>query len=203
LANVVNDSFTNARDALFRENPRRRQRRRTRKRLIQLDVFRTSQTRSTRVQGTRKVRRMHKPTPQIVSAPNEKSTCFENNGQTSSAFEPFASMAVIDLVHLSRQTMGDSILETELLTLFQGQALHCAERLADLEGASAAKRGRDLAHTLKGSALAIGAFKLARAAAIYEEAIRAGASDSEVERRTLSAAIAEARHAIAPLLERN
>jgi HPt (histidine-containing phosphotransfer) domain-containing protein len=146
---------------------------------------------------------MHKPTPQIKSAPNEKSTCFENNGQTSSALEPFASMAVIDLVHLSRQTMGDNILETELLTLFQGQSLQCAKRLEDLESASGAKWRGDLAHTLKGSALAIGAFKLARAAANYEEAIRAGASDSEVKRRTLAETIAEARNAIAPLLERN
>lgn len=203
MANVVNVGFTNASDAELRENALRRPRRLTYNILIQSDVFRPSQTQVKRVQGTRKVRRMHKPTPQIASAPNEKSTCFENNGKTSSAPELFSSMAVIDLVHLSRQTMGDSMLETELLTLFQGQALQCAKRLADIESASAATWRGDLAHTLKGSALAIGAFKLARAAANYEEAIRAGASDSEVKRRTLAAAIAEARNAIAPLLERN
>ncbi len=145
---------------------------------------------------------MHKPTPQIMPTPSEKSTCFEPE-PAFCASDTLANKAVIDLVHLSRQTMGDSLLETELLALFQGQALQFAERLADSESVAAGKWSGDLAHTLKGSALAIGAFKLAQAAANYEEAIRAGASDCEAKRRALAAAIVETRNAVAPLLERN
>ena len=43
-------------------------------------------------------------------------------------------MRPIDLVHLSRQSLGDRALEIELLTLFERQAEQIAARLATLLG---------------------------------------------------------------------
>lgn len=74
----------------------------------------------------------------------------------------------IDHAHLARYTMGNRALEIEVLELFAGQA---PATLADLAGADDAKAWHVAAHTLKGSARAVGAFALARAA---EEAEQAG-----------------------------
>jgi HPt (histidine-containing phosphotransfer) domain-containing protein len=57
--------------------------------------------------------------------------------------------------------------------LFVGQAREIARRLA---GAVDDKSRRDLAHTLKGSALAIGAFDVARAAETCETSLAKGES---------------------------
>ncbi|MCA0399597.1 MAG: Hpt domain-containing protein [Proteobacteria bacterium] len=74
----------------------------------------------------------------------------------------------IDLVHLARQTMGDRALEAEILQLFVGQA---ASVLARLQAAQDARARADLAHTLKGSARAVGAFRLAAAAQSCENMV--------------------------------
>ena len=74
----------------------------------------------------------------------------------------------IDHVHLARYTMGNKALELEVLQLFAGQA---PETLASLKAAATAKEWHVAAHTLKGSARAVGAFALAAAA---EEAERTG-----------------------------
>jgi HPt (histidine-containing phosphotransfer) domain-containing protein len=70
----------------------------------------------------------------------------------------------IDLAHLSRQTNGDRSLEQEVLGLFVQQAVLVREQMA---GADPEGRFR-LAHSLKGSALGIGAFALADCAAEIE-----------------------------------
>lgn len=72
----------------------------------------------------------------------------------------------IDFAHLERQTFGDRGLETELLSLFVGQAAAIRGRL---RGANGEERQR-LAHTLKGSARSVGAFALGDAAAVLEMA---------------------------------
>jgi len=105
----------------------------------------------------------------------------------------------IDLVHLSRQTLGDRGLEFELLGLFQRQ---CAQIVARLEAGSTERQARrDLAHTLKGSALAVGAGAVAAAANRYEQAL-AGDEQAAVEAAldALSLAAGEARAAVAMLL---
>ena len=108
----------------------------------------------------------------------------------------------IDLVHLSRQTFGDHDLEQELLALFDAQAAQGAERLR----APAAPGDREwrisLAHTIKGSARAVGAFEVGRAAEAYEQALRGGESNAGDKRDLLDAAIKKARGAIALLLGR-
>ncbi len=73
----------------------------------------------------------------------------------------------VDLVHLARQTLGDRALEREVLGLFQVQARAI---FAQLETVSETNLRHDLAHTLKGSARAVGAWKVAEAAEACERA---------------------------------
>ena len=70
------------------------------------------------------------------------------------------AQTAIDLSHLSRQCGGDVQLEHELLALFAEQ---CTTQLAIITAATGTT-GRDAAHTLKGAALAIGAWQVADAA---------------------------------------
>jgi HPt (histidine-containing phosphotransfer) domain-containing protein len=102
----------------------------------------------------------------------------------------------IDLVHLSRQTMGDEALETELLGLFAKQAALVTARLAQDSAAVELCRA-DLAHTLKGSARSVGAHRVAAAAEAYETAAREG---GHPDLATLEGAVAEACAVIADLV---
>ncbi|KQT57407.1 MULTISPECIES: Hpt domain-containing protein [unclassified Aureimonas] len=72
----------------------------------------------------------------------------------------------VDLVHLSHQTMGDTGLEREILGLLARQISTFAGRL---DSATPTERGR-VAHALKGAALNVGAFLLARSAESLEHA---------------------------------
>ncbi len=67
----------------------------------------------------------------------------------------------IDLQHLSRYTLGDAALEREVLELFCGQS---AIYLEELRKASSLEQWRAATHSLKGSAQAIGAWRIAEAA---------------------------------------
>ena len=81
--------------------------------------------------------------------------------------EPSSAGAVerpIDLVHLARTTFGERALEREVLQLFERQAATLMERIQ----AAPAEDIPALAHTLKGSARAIGAVAVARAAETVE-----------------------------------
>ncbi len=74
----------------------------------------------------------------------------------------------LDLVHLSRQSLGDRALELELLSLFDCHARQILDRL-EAAGPQADRQWRlDLAHALKGSARAVGAQKVACLAEAYE-----------------------------------
>lgn len=92
-----------------------------------------------------------------------------------------APMPVLDLVHLSRQTLGDTELECELLSSFEQQAGLILGRL-NAGKSTALGLMADLAHTLKGSARAIGALGVAQKAGDYETALRNGASNDVLER---------------------
>jgi HPt (histidine-containing phosphotransfer) domain-containing protein len=76
-----------------------------------------------------------------------------------------ASSRPVDLVHLSRYTLGERELEREVLELFCSQSLIYVERLRE---ARSDKDWKDAAHSLKGSASAIGAWRAAAAAARAE-----------------------------------
>ena len=91
-------------------------------------------------------------------------------------------MPTIDDEHLARMTLGDRSLEREVLQIFARQAALMLERIAGAAPASAAAA----AHTLKGSARGIGAWRVAKAAERLEEVAR-----SHGERAAMATAIAE------------
>jgi HPt (histidine-containing phosphotransfer) domain-containing protein len=80
----------------------------------------------------------------------------------------------IDIDHLRRMTLGDAALEREVLAMFSAQAVRLVGALAALPPDAVA-----LAHTLKGSARAIGAFKVADAAGRLEALLGSGRDPSE------------------------
>ena len=73
--------------------------------------------------------------------------------------------APLDLVHLSRRTLGDRTLEREVLSLFVRQ---CDVYLDRLHRARDGEARRCAAHALAGSAQAVGAFAVAREAFAVE-----------------------------------
>ncbi|MBG51365.1 MAG: Hpt domain-containing protein [Rhodobiaceae bacterium] len=72
---------------------------------------------------------------------------------------------LIDLVHLSKYTLGERALECELLGLFKAQA---GVYLARMQAADCVKTWTDAAHTLKGSARGVGAWAVADQAELAE-----------------------------------
>ena len=107
-----------------------------------------------------------------------------------------AESGVIDRVHLSRITFNDRSLEREVLQLFDRQAELLMGRIHRSEPAAVAT----LAHTLKGSAIGIGAGRVARAAASAELVASSAPGDCEHAIRHLAQAVEEARAQIAALL---
>jgi HPt (histidine-containing phosphotransfer) domain-containing protein len=103
----------------------------------------------------------------------------------------------IDFEHLSRMTLGDAGLEHEVLAMFVAQSTTLVSTLAAMPADASA-----LAHTLKGSARAIGAFSVADAAARLEAAIARG-FDTSAALAELGETVAEARAAIEAVLRRS
>jgi HPt (histidine-containing phosphotransfer) domain-containing protein len=76
----------------------------------------------------------------------------------------------IDEDHLGRMTLGDRALEREVLEIFVRQNTIMLDRIGDAEPSLAAAA----AHTIKGSARGIGAWRVARAADWLEQVAVAG-----------------------------
>ena len=114
------------------------------------------------------------------------------------ASPPLAPLAPpIDAAHLSRMTLGDRSLEREVLALFDRQADMLLLRMRKATPTVAAAA----AHTLKGSARGVGAWRVASAA----EAVELAASSQAVgEFKTavaaLSSAVDETKAAICEIL---
>jgi HPt (histidine-containing phosphotransfer) domain-containing protein len=107
----------------------------------------------------------------------------------------------IDRAHLGRMTLGDATLEREVLAMFAGQSAGLVGDLSRLPDDAAA-----LAHTLKGSARAIGAFRVADAAETLEAALRDDADASEATAQALavlSESVADVRDEIDTILRRS
>lgn len=96
----------------------------------------------------------------------------------------------IDLVHLTRQTLGDRALEQEVLGMF----LHQLGTIREGIGFTDVEERRALAHTLKGAAAGVGAFAIADCA----EQIEQSPSDDLLVRQ-LSELIDQARDFIAAI----
>ncbi len=110
-----------------------------------------------------------------------------------------AAEHILDRAHLARYTGGEPALEREILGLFLEQAATLIEKLA---GSQAPDSWRFAAHSLKGSARAVGAWELAALAERAEkmpseppaeEAECAGGPDGECAAH--AAIIAELREA--------
>lgn len=76
-----------------------------------------------------------------------------------------AAAPLLDRAYLSRFTLGNADLEREVLGLF---ADHAPEYLARMQAATTQQDWREAAHTLKGSAAAVGAVKVAKLAEVIE-----------------------------------
>lgn len=87
----------------------------------------------------------------------------------------------VDLVHLSKQTMGDRDLEREVLFLFASQA---STYLVQAGDAASREEVIRVAHTIKGAARSIGAGDLADIAQKCEQA-------GKFDMRALESAFAE------------
>jgi HPt (histidine-containing phosphotransfer) domain-containing protein len=103
----------------------------------------------------------------------------------------------IDFEHLKRMTLGDAGLEQEVLTMFAAQSAKLIGTLASLPSDAGT-----LAHTLNGSARAIGAFGVADAAVRLEAVLTSGDDPSD-ELAELGEAVALARTAIKAVLRRS
>jgi HPt (histidine-containing phosphotransfer) domain-containing protein len=104
----------------------------------------------------------------------------------------------VDLVHLSRYTLGERELEREVLELFCSQSLIYIERL---QTAPSGKDWKDAAHSLKGSATAIGAWRTAAAAANAEVLSSEAPPEARALRlREIESSVREAEDYIAGLL---
>jgi HPt (histidine-containing phosphotransfer) domain-containing protein len=102
----------------------------------------------------------------------------------------------IDLDHLRKVTLSDPAVERDVLRLFVDQTATLMQTLAALPDNAAA-----LAHTLKGSARAIGAFRMAESAAALEGAL-CRQEDAREALAQLGIDVREARLAATALLER-
>jgi HPt (histidine-containing phosphotransfer) domain-containing protein len=106
--------------------------------------------------------------------------------------------AAIDLEHLARMTLGERSLEAEVLALFDQQAAVLLAHMREAAPPAVAA----FAHTLKGSACGIGAWRVAVAAAAVElDAAGANADEIAGAVARLAAAVEEARAVIVERLQ--
>ena len=104
--------------------------------------------------------------------------------------------AVIDDDHLRQMTLGDRDLERDVLEIFVRQAALMLRRISGAKPALAAAA----AHTLKGSARGIGAWRVAQAADRLEQA--AGDESLEAFKAAVAELEAASREARAAILAR-
>jgi len=106
----------------------------------------------------------------------------------------------LDRDHLKRMALGDIALEREVLSMFVAQASRLIDAIACEPAQTSAKQVRAMAHTLKGSAQAIGAFGVADHAAALEAALQRGEKATEALGH-LREAVTAARAAIEAILK--
>lgn len=105
--------------------------------------------------------------------------------RTAQTTAPQSPLILLDLAHLSRQTADDRQLQRELLQLFKLQSPELVAQMHALTSLPPSAEPQpvlcNLIHQLKGSALAIGAFPLAAAAAAAEQALAPSGNVSAAE----------------------
>jgi HPt (histidine-containing phosphotransfer) domain-containing protein len=113
--------------------------------------------------------------------------------ESSAGFDP-----PLDLVHLARQCLGDHQLEAELLGLFRLQARALIAQLSEPERLSFEAKAK-IAHTLRGSALAVGAGRVASAARRIEELASTPGDQRLAEARAVDALLSAIAEALAEI----
>jgi hypothetical protein len=111
----------------------------------------------------------------------------------STRFEP-----PLDLVHLARQCLGDHELEAELLGLFRLQARALTGELSSSPLLSLESKAK-IAHRLRGSALAVGAWRVAGATERIEALASAAGDLSLEEARAVDALLSAVAEALAEI----
>ena len=123
-----------------------------------------------------------------------------STGSEDAAAPPLAPIAEpIDREHLARMTLGERSLEREVLALFDRQAELLLARMRKATPVVAAAA----AHTLKGSARGIGAWRVAHAAEALELAAPGPTAEFRRALAALGAAIDDTKIAITDLLRAN
>jgi HPt (histidine-containing phosphotransfer) domain-containing protein len=117
----------------------------------------------------------------------------QSNGAAGTRVAGTMDDPAIDRAHLFRMTLGDRALEREVLVLFDRQIEMLIGRMREPDPSGLA----ELAHTLKGAALGVGAWPMARAAEAVEAAPPAQLASAVA---ALAAAAGETRGAIAGIL---
>ena len=109
------------------------------------------------------------------------------------------AMDAVDRAYLARFTLGNVALEREVLELFVAQAPVYLQRLRE---ADCAKAWRQATHTIKGSASAIGAWRLARLAELAERVDGAEMAVREGHRDEATVAVAMATEEVCRYIAR-
>jgi HPt (histidine-containing phosphotransfer) domain-containing protein len=122
----------------------------------------------------------------------------KQSGRPPSGSEPLATQSFpLDRAHLSRHTFGDRHLEREVLDLFRTQSLIYLGRV---KAARSDIEWRDAVHSLKGSARAIGAWRMAEVA---ERAEAGNPSSRAASIAQIESSLQEVNTLIGTLLEAN
>ena len=111
--------------------------------------------------------------------------------------EEGAGLAPVDRAHLARYTRGDERLEREVLDLF---VAHVPVTLAQLRTATTERDWFVSSHTLKGSAAAVGAWRVAALARDAEKLADAGSEERAAAIEGLEAAAREVEAYVAAAL---
>ena len=104
----------------------------------------------------------------------------------------------LDLVHLARQCLGDHELEAELLGLFRLQARALTAQLSGTPLLSLESKAK-IAHTLRGSALAVGAGASPARRGSIEELASAAGDRGSAEARAMAALLSAVAEALAEI----
>jgi Hpt domain len=114
-----------------------------------------------------------------MAIPHRTADHYSHAGETAQ----IARQRPLDLVFLSKQTMGDRALETEVLSMFAKQLATARQTLSHADGAER----KHIAHALKGTGRGVGAFALAEVAAKMEFDPFNRALLTQLERRIIDA----------------
>ncbi len=108
---------------------------------------------------------------------------------------------ILDLVYLTHQCQGDSRLADELLLQFRLQTPALCAQLSGLPSTAPGAQGF-IAHKLRGSALAVGALRVADAARLLEGEIGASLDPTPAKNGRVSRAIAKLEATVAEAIAR-